>query len=145
MKIRAAMPELTDVENWLNNEPVQRDMLRGKWTLLYVWSMSCGSCERQFEQLKQLISRYEQLQWLSVHMPRTEEDRDVKKVKRYAKKHGHEEPVALDEKLLLTTRLNTQFVPSYYVFDEKGQLRYYQSGDRSLKLLEQRLSRFLTQ
>lgn len=143
MKIRAMMPAFTGVENWLNSEPVKRETLQGKWTLIYVWSMSCTDCERQFGQLKQLVARYEELQWLSIHMPRVAADNDVKKVKRYAKKLGHEEPVAIDEQLLLTARFNTQFVPSYYVFDEASLLRYYQSGDRSLKLLEQRLVRFL--
>ncbi|MER1984591.1 MAG: TlpA disulfide reductase family protein [Solibacillus sp.] len=145
MKIRAAMPELAGVENWFNSKPLAREELLGGWTLIYFWSMSCGSCQQQFERLKQMLARYEQLQWISVHMPRTEEDRDKRNVQRYIKMQQHEEPVALDEAYVLTNRFGTHFVPSYYVFDQLGMLRYYQSGDRSLKLLEQRLGRFLAQ
>lgn len=145
MKIRTAMPVLAGVENWLNSQPVVREELLGEWTLIYFWSMSCASCQQQFERLRHMLARYEQLQWISVHMPRTEEDRDKKQVQRYVKNQQHEEPVALDEAYVLTNRFGTHVVPSYYVFDQAGLLRYYQSGDRSLRLLEQRLSRFLAQ
>lgn len=141
MKIRAALPALNEVGDWLNSQPLQREDLLGGWTLIYFWSISCPSCVQQFEELRPILEQYKQLQWISIHMPRLEEDKDVKRVKRYVRRQKRTEPIVLDQELLLTKRFGAHFVPSFYLFDEAGLLRYYQAGNRSLRFLTQRLER----
>lgn len=144
MKIRDRMPQLEGVESWLNSRPLQREDFLGEWTLISFWSLSCNACEQQYKRLQHMAEQYKQLRWMSVHMPRTETDKNVKHIRQQIKVQKRAEPIAIDEQLLLTDRFGVRFVPSYYVFDEAGRLRYYQGGERSLALLGQRLERFLT-
>lgn len=146
MKIRTPMPDLVGAGSWLNSTGEKRENLYGKMTLIYFWSMSCQSCKQGFAQLQELASAYqEKLHILLVHMPREKEDRVVANIKLIAKQYDVKMPIALDDKLVLSNLFGNRFVPSYYVFDKKGLLRHYQGGDRSFRLLKQRIERLLTE
>ena len=144
MKLRAPMPELNGATEWLNGEVTKDDLLGDKPTLIHFWSVSCGLCKEAMPNVNEFRDRYsDDLNVVSVHMPRSEKDLDLDKIKETAAEHGITQPTFVDSKHALTDAFENQYVPAYYVFDEEGNLRHFQAGGGGMKMLEKRVNRVL--
>ncbi|WP_431029322.1 TlpA family protein disulfide reductase [Lysinibacillus sp. LZ02] len=141
MKLRAPMPSL-DGAKWLNGRGWTNDMLTGKPTFIHFWSVSCNLCKHGLDTINHLADQYMgDLNIIAVHMPRTEEDVIVDNVKKVIKYYDMLQPIVIDNEFLITDRFNNRYVPSYYLFDDKGLLRHYQAGGSGLRILEKRIER----
>ncbi|CAM5450206.1 thiol-disulfide oxidoreductase [Bacillus safensis FO-36b] [Bacillus safensis subsp. safensis] len=88
MKLRQPMPELTGAKEWLNGEVTKEDLIGDKPTLIHFWSVSCHLCKEAMPQVNQFRDEYkDQLNVVAVHMPRSEDDLDLEKIKEVAKEH----------------------------------------------------------
>jgi len=146
MRLRSQMPELKGETEWLNGKVKRMDLIGDRPTIIHFWSISCQDCNESMPLFGQLKENYaDRVNFVSVHMPRSKEDTDVSKVKRAAKKYKITQPIFVDNKMVLTDIFENQYVPSYYLFDQKGVLRHYQAGGSGMKMLEKRILKVLNE
>lgn len=144
MKLRESMPELIGATTWLNGEVRKEELVGVKPTLIHFWSISCHLCKEAMPQVNQFREQYlDKLNVVAVHMPRSEDDLDIEKIKQIAKEHGITQPIFVDSEHKLTDAFENQYVPAYYVFDREGKLRHFQAGGSGMKMLEKRVNRVL--
>ncbi|MFC7685579.1 TlpA family protein disulfide reductase [Ureibacillus sp. GCM10028918] len=146
MKLRSQMPKFNGEAAWLNGSVKQEELVGEKPTIIHFWSMSCHECKEIMPQFNQFRERFgERVNFIAVHMPRSKEDTDIGKIKKAARRYKITQPIYIDNQLTLTDTFNNQYVPSYYLFDQKGVLRHYQSGGSGMKMLEKRVLRVLNE
>jgi thiol-disulfide isomerase/thioredoxin len=144
MKLREQMPELEGATSWLNGERTKAELVGEKPTLIHFWSISCHLCKESMPEVNEFRDRYkEDLNVVAVHMPRSEDDLDMEKIKSVAAEHDIIQPIFVDSEVKLTEAFDNQYVPAYYVFDKDGQLRHFQAGGSGMKMLEKRVNRVL--
>ena len=144
MKLRDQMPELNGATAWLNGKQTKAQLVGEKPTLIHFWSVSCHLCKEAMPEVNAFRDRYkEDLNVVAVHMPRSEDDLDMKLIKTVAAKHDITQPIFVDSEVKLTDKFANQYVPAYYVFDKYGRLRHFQAGDGGMKMLEKRINRVL--
>ncbi|MDX8359914.1 MULTISPECIES: TlpA disulfide reductase family protein [Bacillaceae] len=144
MKLREQMPELTGATTWLNGEVTKEQLVGDKPTLIHYWSVSCGLCKEAMPQINEFRDEYkDKLNVVAVHMPRSEKDLDIEKVKEVAQEHDISQPLFVDNDHKLTDAFENQYVPAYYVFDKEGKLRHFQAGGSGMKMLTKRVNRVL--
>ncbi|GAB3808812.1 redoxin domain-containing protein [Virgibacillus kimchii] len=145
MKLRERIPELAGATQWLNSNEIHREELIGsKPVLIHFWSVSCDLCKRSIPRVQQLRDKYkDELVVIAVHMPRSKEDLDLNLIKETAASHSMTEPIYVDGEEKLTKTFSNRQVPSFYLFDGQGTLRYIQKGSGSVHMLKNRLERLL--
>ncbi|WP_409294532.1 TlpA disulfide reductase family protein [Peribacillus sp. SCS-26] len=144
MKLREPMPEMTGATEWLNGQVTREELVGEKPTLIHFWSVSCHLCKEAMPQVNQFRDDFkDKLNVVAVHMPRSEDDLDLEKIKETAAEHGISQPIFVDSELKLNDSFENQYVPAYYVFDKDGSLRHFQAGGSGMKMLEKRVNRVL--
>lgn len=145
MRLREQMPELAGATAWLNSNPIKKEDLLGyKPTLIHYWSVSCRLCKEAMPNVNALRDEYiNDLNVIAVHMPRSEKDLDLDRIKEVARRHDISQAIFVDNEHKLTNSFANHYVPAYYVFDTVGQLRHYQAGDGGMKMLRNRMNRVL--
>ncbi|GKV55739.1 thiol-disulfide oxidoreductase YkuV [Sporosarcina sp. NCCP-2222] len=144
MKLRDQMPELEGATTWLNGKVTKDELVGEKPTLIHFWSISCHLCKEAMPDVNNFRDQYkDELNVIAVHMPRSEDDVDLDKIKEVAAEHDITQPIFVDSDLKLTDAYDNQYVPAYYVFDKDGQLRHFQAGGSGMKMLEKRVNRVL--
>lgn len=142
MRLYEKMPEFAGVKEWLNGAASKEELKRVP-VLVYFWSISCETCKESLPGIKQWHEKYKGsgLRVIGIHMPRSEEDTDVEKVKQAVAEWGIKDPTAIDNLHAMTDLYENQYVPAFYLFDEEGKLRHYQAGAKGAQMLEQRLEK----
>lgn len=144
MKLREPMPSLEGATEWLNGEVTRDELIGEKPTLIHFWSISCGLCKEAMPQVNEFREQYkDKLNVVAVHMPRSEDDLDLEKIKSVAAEHDISQPIYVDSEHKLTNAFENQYVPAYYVFDKEGNLRHFQAGGSGMKMLTKRVNRVL--
>jgi thiol-disulfide isomerase/thioredoxin len=146
LKLREGLPEFSPNLQWLN-ERVTREQLIGKLPILvHFWSVSCHSCKGAIPIMNYWNEKYNgKLNIVSVHMPRTIQDVDVQMIQTISQQLNIQHPICLDHHLEVTKTYQNRFVPSYFLFDKKGLLRHYQSGENGMRMLENKLIRMMNE
>ena len=143
MKIGDQLPEWSAPTLWINGEGELNERAT-KATLIHFWSVSCYFCKRAMKELSQYRDLYqENLTVISVHFPRSEQDLDIELVKKTAEEYKITQSIYVDHEFQLAKAFSIECVPSYYLFDKQGKLRYYQSGGTNLKMLDTRINRII--
>jgi thiol-disulfide isomerase/thioredoxin len=139
------MPDLAGATEWLQGGPVTAESFVGHVTLVHFWAISCGVCKPHLPTINEWRQQYGErgVRFLSIHMPRQETDTDVEEVRKAVAGFEIEHPTAVDNTHAITDGFQNEFVPAYYVFDEKGQLRLYMSGEKVLPNVQQTIERLL--
>ncbi|MDC3412761.1 TlpA family protein disulfide reductase [Aquibacillus sp. 3ASR75-11] len=145
MKLRDEMPELLGESEWLNGSEIRKEALIGnKPTLIHFWSVSCELCKEAMPKVNEFRDEYEkELNVLAVHIPRSEKDLDLDKIKEIAKQYDISQTIFVDNDRKLNDAFDNKYVPSYYVFDVDGKLRHFQAGGGGMKMLRKRVNRVL--
>ncbi|BAQ10366.1 thiol-disulfide oxidoreductase ykuv [Bacillus sp. OxB-1] len=144
MKLREQMPELEGATTWLNGKRTKSDLIGQKPTLIHFWSISCHLCKVVMSDINHFRDRYkDDINIIAVHMPRSKDDLDLEEIKAVAAKYDITQPIFVDSAVKLTDAFDNQYVPAYYVFDKKGQLRHFQAGGNGIRVLENRINRIL--
>ncbi len=144
MRTGTAMPSLEGATEWVNGE-VKNDDVKGKVTLVHFWAVSCHSCHEIMDQVKAWRETYAPrgLEFVGIHQPRSEADTDISAVKADIAEMGVTWPVAIDNTHTIVDAFENKYVPAFYVFNEAGELRHFQAGDRGQKMLEAAVERVL--
>lgn len=145
LKLRTPMPDLAGATDWLQGGPVTAADLQGHVTLVHFWAVSCGICKPHLPTINEWRGPYEEkgVRFLSVHMPRQESDTNLDDVKKAIAEYQIQHTTAVDNMHGITDAFQNEFVPAYFVFDEKGELRLYMSGEKVLPTVQQTLDRLL--
>jgi|SRR5699024_840137 len=145
MRLREQMPEWDGKLIWMNSHPLKReDLLGDNPTLIHFWSESCSLCKEAMPNINAFRKEYkDRLNVIAVHMPRSENDRDLKKIKKTADAYDITHPLVIDNDYKLTDAFANKYVPAYYVFDHEGKLRHFQAGGRGMTMLRKRIARIL--
>ncbi|KUP07632.1 thiol-disulfide oxidoreductase [Bacillus coahuilensis p1.1.43] len=146
MRLRDPIPELSGALMWLNGEETDHNSIEKRPIFIHFWSVSCHLCKVAMPKVNELRDKFkEDMTVLSIHMPRVEGDYDIDVVKKVALEHDIAQPILLDQHHILKEKFQNQYVPSYYLFDEKGVLRHYQAGGSSMSMVESRINRLLAE
>ncbi|HEY8297154.1 MAG TPA: TlpA disulfide reductase family protein [Candidatus Baltobacteraceae bacterium] len=143
--MRSPLPSLEGVSNWINGRP-NSDELYGRPVLVHFWSISCYICHDTVERVNGWRDTYagKGLAFVSVHQPRSEAELDVAAVTKDAlEEMKMTQPCAIDSEHTIVERFANQFVPGYYVFNRKHELRHFQAGDKGYDRIEAALDRVL--
>lgn len=140
VKLRSKIPSFPTDAKWINGH-INSEMLIGeKPIVVYFWSVSCSLCGGAYNYIKQWKAKYgETFHLVGIHMPRSREDLQEKRIKDAIKKGQMEDYIYLDHELIVTKQFQNRIVPSFYLFDKKGLLRHIQSGETGMMMLEKRL------
>ena len=145
IKIGSDLPALSGATEWVSSE-TSREALLGSPTLVHFWAISCGICSEQMPQIVKWRETLEPrgLRFVGVHMPRSERDTEVDRVKEAAADYGLTHPVAIDNEHTITDLFENKFVPAFYLFDAEGHLRHYAAGEHGIGMLEKSMERVLS-
>ncbi len=138
------MPSFESATEWLGGETFTEGT--GHPTLAQFWAISCPVCKINMPRLQEFLDTYREqgLQLVSVHMPRSQADTDVEKVKAAVEELRLTGPCAIDNEHILGDRFETGNVwPCYFLFDAEGKLRSRAAGALGIKMAENSLKRLL--
>ncbi len=144
MRLRTEIPELTGATEWVGGEVKKEDLL-GKPILVNFWSISCGMCKASMPEVNEMREKYKKygLQFVGVHMPRSEKDTEIGPVKEAIEKYEMKHPQAIDNEHNIVDAFENEYVPAFYLFDAEGKLRHRSAGEKALSMLIRPLERVL--
>jgi len=146
LRMRSPLPSLAGATAWINGGEPSPAELAGRPVLVHFWSISCYLCHDTAERVAAWRDRYgpQGLSVIAVHQPRGPEELDIEKVTADALgPMGLTQPCAIDNEHAIVDRFENQFVPAYYVFNRKHELRHFQAGDKGYERIEAALERVL--
>lgn len=124
-------PELTNVDGYINSEPITLADLRGKVVLVDFWTYSCINCIRTIPYLNAWQEKYadEGLVIVGVHTPEFEFEKDYNNVKAAVEKFDIKYPVAQDNEKGTWEAYENRYWPRKYLIDNEGYVRYDHIGE----------------
>jgi len=143
--MRAPLPSLEGVGTWLNGEPSVDD-LRGSPVVVSFWSQSCHICHESAAQVNAWREKFaaQGVAFVAVHQPRSEAELDVAAVTADAVENMKlTQPVAIDNQHTIVGRFQNEYVPAFYVFNRKHELRHFQAGGKGFDRIETAIARAL--
>ncbi len=147
LRMRSPLPSLEGATAWVNGE-VSPEELRGLPVVVSFWSQSCYLCHDTAEQFARWRDKFAKagVAFVAVHQPRSEDELDVEAVTADALKEMKlVQPVAIDNDHAIVDRFQNQFVPAFYVFNRKHELRHFQAGGKGFDRIEAAIERVLSE
>lgn len=147
LRMRSPLPSLEGATAWVNGEP-NADELRGLPVVVSFWSQSCYICHDTAEQFAKWRDAFSArgVAFVAVHQPRSEDELNVEAVTKDAQEEMHlTQPVAIDNTHTIVDRFQNQFVPAFYVFNRKHELRHFQAGGKGFDRIEAAIERVLNE
>ena len=110
------------------NGGAKAEIAPGKVTLVDLWATWCEPCKKSFPKYQELYVKYKAsgLEVLAVSL-----DEDAKKteIQSFAKSHGDAKfPVGWDDTKAVGKCFSPQSMPTAYIIDKKGVLRFVHNG-----------------
>ena len=127
------VPELRDIESWINSEPLTFEEQRGKVVLVDFWTYTCVNCIRTLPYLRSWYEKYGDhgLVIVGVHSPEFEFEKVRENVVQATEEFGITWPVAQDNKMGTWRAFDNRFWPAKYLVDADGKIRYTHFGEGS--------------
>lgn len=125
------VPELQNVTEWINTEPLSMESLRGRVVMVHFWTFECYNCVNNYPTYKKWIKRYdpEEVLILGIHTPENESEKNTEKVSKQMEQHGLSFAVAVDNDKANWNAWHNLWWPSVYLVDKKGRVRYWWYGE----------------
>ena len=122
----AKMPEigLTD----LSGKPVTVAALAGKVVIVDFWATWCAPCKEEMPVLEKLYKKYGSKGLVVVGVS---VDKDASNIKSFVKKLGVSFPIVHDANHQVSGRYQPPRMPSSYIIDRKGIVRFVHGGFRA--------------
>lgn len=143
--MRSPLPSLEGATSWINGE-VTPEEIRGLPLVVSFWSKSCYLCHETAEQFGKWRDAFAKrgVAFIAVHQPRSEDELDPGEVAKDALEEMKlTQPCAIDNSHTIVDRFQNQFVPAFYVFNRKHELRHFQAGGKGFERIEAAIERVL--
>ncbi len=118
----------------LNGNPISSDSLRGKVVVIDFWATWCGPCLAEIPGYIELQKKLGADRFVIVGL--SLDRRPVDEVKAFVAKHGINYPVAIAGFSEVEAFGNFQAIPTTFVIDREGRLRFRKSGVAHIDELE---------
>ncbi|HTX90073.1 MAG TPA: redoxin domain-containing protein [Anaerolineales bacterium] len=131
-------PELTN-QIWLNTpSPIRLADLRGKVVLLEMWTFDCINCQHTIPTLNRWYQKYsgQGLVIIGNHYPEFPQERDLQNLKNAVQQLGIRYPVAQDNDGATWQAYDSEYWPTIYLIDKKGDIRYVAIGEGGYDITE---------
>lgn len=124
-------PELKDLQDWINSDPLTLEELRGRVVLIDFWTYSCINCIRTQPYLNAWYAAYHDqgFEIIGVHAPEFAFERVPENVRQAVQDAQIEYPVALDNDFATWGAFNNHYWPAKYLIDADGRVRYTHFGE----------------
>ncbi len=126
-----AMPELVGGTQWINSPAITRADLKGKVTLVEIWTFGCYNCLNALPHIEETAAKYKAagLVTIGVHTPEFDREKVAANVARRVKELGVVFPVVMDNDFAIWRSFNNRFWPSVYIVDKQGRIRFHHDGE----------------
>jgi len=144
---RGIAPELTNTV-WINSDkPLRLADLRGHVVLLEFWTFDCINCYHTLPYMKEAYSKYKDqgVQFIGVHYPEFDYERDLNNVKDFIAKEGITYPVTTDNDGAAWNAYEMHAWPAFIVVDKNGHMRYRQIGEGGYDTISQVLDALIAE
>lgn len=125
--------ELTDVEGWINSEPltIAGELARGRAVLIDFWTYTCVNCVRTLPYLRAWHDRYADhgLTIIGVHTPEFEFEEQRANVLAAVERYGLRYPVVQDNDYETWDAFDNRFWPAKYLLVPGRGLVYSHFGE----------------
>ncbi len=130
---------------WFNSEPVPISALRGRIILVFFWDYTCVHSLRTIPYIKEWNRKYEQygLVVVGVHTPKFPFGRNPEEVRKAIARLGMTYPVVMDNESLIASRYGCRELPSIYLIDKHGYIRYQSTGEGNCSVVEHTIQTLL--
>ena len=128
---RAAAPNFTGLDGWVNTAPLTLTQLHGRVVLIDFWTFSCVNCVRTIPHLQQLNAAYkgDGLVIVGVHSPEFDFEKSPANVRAAVQRLGVTWPVAIDSQMATWDAYQNQYWPAEYLLDQQGRIAYTSFGE----------------
>lgn len=140
-----SMPEFTEIESWLESDPLTAEGLKGKVVLIDFWTYSCINCIRTLPYVTSWHEKYKEKGFtvVGVHTPEFAFEKDEDNVREAMRRHGIAYPVALDNAYGTWNAYRNRYWPAHYLFDAQGRLRHVHFGEGEYDVMERNIQALL--
>jgi len=111
----------------LRGENIKLSEHRGEVIMLSFWATWCDKCKQNFPVLNEIYLKYRD-QGLTVLSINTETEKDFEKVQKWLKGKKVAYPILLDADHLVSDKYEVSDMPSTYLLDRDGHLRFVHNG-----------------
>jgi thiol-disulfide isomerase/thioredoxin len=128
-----AAPDFTASGEWFNSEPLHIGDLRGKVTLVSMWTFGCNNSYNSIPTLSALYDSYKSqgLEIIGVHTPEFDYEKDAENVANALEKYTITWPVFQDNDYSTWNAYENNVWPKFYLVDKNGNIRYTHRGEIS--------------
>lgn len=128
---RAAAPDFTGIDGWLNSKPLTLSALQGHVVLVDFWTFSCVNCVRTIPHLQQLYDAYRNHGFVivGVHSPEFDFEKAPANVAAAVRRLGVTWPVAIDSQMATWNAYRNEYWPAEYLLDQQGRIAYTSVGE----------------
>lgn len=127
------LPELIDVDGWVQSDVDSFEELEGKVLVVHIWTFGCINCKRTLPNLQALYEEHqgEEFEIVGIHSPEFEYEEDPDAILAAAEDLGVTWPIVLDtrQKTFFGWQGSRGFWPRTYVVDRDGIVRFDHIGE----------------
>jgi|GEM_PF-401959 len=139
-EIQDAMPEtpavdFTDIEEWINTEPLSLEMLKGKVIMLAFWAYTDVFCLRTIPIMRMLRKKYSEHGFtvISIHCAEYDFAKDVSNVRKAIERYKIDYPVGVDKENKTWQTYGNMYWPKHILIDTMGMVRYEIAGYNNIR------------
>jgi len=127
----------------INGDTFQLSTLKGKVVLINIWATWCAPCREETPEFVKLYNKYKNkgLVVLGVSIDKQKES----VVRPFMNKYNVNYPIVIDDGTVMDKYGPTMGIPTSYIIDKEGVLRYFAVGALTQKELEPRIQKMLAE
>ena len=124
-------PELKQVDDWINSQPLTNVDLQGKVVAFHFWAFGCINCVHNLPHYNKWQDQFSAkgLLILGMHTPETAAERNVDTLRKNIGDRGIRYAVAVDHEGANWAAWANSMWPSVYLVDKRGKVRYWWYGE----------------
>ena len=142
-EIQDAMPEtpavdFTDIEEWINTNPLSLETLKGKVIMLAFWAYTDIFCLRSIPIVRMLYKKYSEYGFtvVGVHCAEYDFAKDVSNVRKAVERYNVNYPVGVDKENKTWNNYGNMYWPKHVFIDSTRMLRYEIAGFNNIRDFE---------
>jgi len=142
--IGKAAPELARGE-WINDDPMTLNDLRGKVVLIEFWTYGCYNCRNTLPHVKSWHKLFppEQFRIIGVHTPEFQREKEIANLRKQVEQLGIDYAVVTDNDYKTWRSYNQRYWPVMYLLDKNGVIRNVRIGEGGYDEMEKMIGELI--